>query len=161
MTTYKRYITIQQLHKLNIEVKVGKKYVRVMFSNGGSANGGSATYATSDEALQKALESSSMYGKVYKLQSSQQEATPVVTEEPPVSDNTPETNLEPQEQNAPVAPIAPIAPETNNEPIKFSTYNELRDWLVREHGCIPADVRSTEAALAKAAELKLNVILEK
>ena len=158
MATYKRYITIQPLHKLNIEVKVGKKYVRVMFSNGGTTNGGSATYTTSDEALQKALESTSMFGKVYRLQSSHQEVIPTVNEEPSVSDDAPETPEE-QQKDESVSPKAAKGP--SKEPIRFSTYNELRDWLVSEHGCIPAEVRTTDAALAKAAALNLNVILEK
>lgn len=159
MTTYKRYITIQPLHKLNIEVKVGKKYIRVVFSNGGTLSGGNATYTTSDEALQKALESSSMYGKVFKLQSAHNE-NPAPAEGPADgpedTDNNPIEDKEPKGQSSHVNDGA-----QGTEPIKFSTYNELRDWLVSEHGCVPADVRSTEAALAKAAELKLNVTLEK
>lgn len=160
MTTYKRYITIQPLHKLNIEVKVGKKYIRVVFSNGGTLSGGNAIYTTSDEALQKALESSSMYGKVFKLQSAHNENPAPVegpADDPEDTDNNPIENEEPKGQSAPVINDG----AKSVEPIKFSTYNELRDWLVSEHGCVPADVRSTEAALAKAAELKLNVTLEK
>lgn len=159
MTTYKRYITIQPLHKLNIEVKVGKKYIRVVFSNGGTLGGGNATYTTSDETLQKALESSSLFGKVFKLQGAQS----VAVENPEPVGDTDKTDNNPIEKTNPQGQPDPAINSGSQsvEPIKFSTYNELRDWLVSEHGCVPADVRSTEAALAKAAELKLNVTLEK
>lgn len=152
MTIVKRYITIQPLHKLNVEVKVKKEYIRILFSNGGTVNGGNATYITSDESIQKALEESSMFGKMYRLQAAQNDGTPEHTKK----DEHPNDN----EGQVPPSPMGEEG-DGAGQNLKFANYNELRDFLVSEHGCAPAEVRSTEAALAKAAELKLNVTLEK
>lgn len=153
MTTLKQYITVQPLMKMNVEVKTGKnKYERVLFSNGGTTSGGAAIYTTADEAIQKALESSPMFGVKYKLRYSHQEQETII-------ENSGEVNPKIKDENP--GEGQPKGGDENPKEYTFSTYNELRDWLVNEHDCTPAQVRTTEEALAKAAELKLNVTLTK
>lgn len=149
MTIVKRYISIQPLHKLNVEVKIQKNYIRVLFSNGGTANGGNATYVTSDEKIQKALEESPMFGKIYKIQSAENDGSFSQTQDSSPMTSTSSTEHS-EEQNG-----------TITEKLTFANYNELRDFLVSEHNCTPAEVRTTELAIAKAKELGIDVLIEK
>lgn len=143
MKIQKTYIATGNRAKLNLEIKVKGKFRRIDFSNGGLSTNGNARFQTSDEDVQKALESSKMFGDIYKLQSQKQLQEP---------------NKKAAEE--PAAAAAKKDEESAAEPIAFPNFNALRDYLVSEHECKPTDVRNLESALSTAKKLGLNVTIE-
>lgn len=150
MKTQKTYIATGNRARLNIEIKVKGKFRRIDFSNGGLSTNGNARFQTSDADIQKALESSPMFGDMYKLQSQKQLQEPVKTaEQEPAAKAAEDEGKE----------MGNRVQETG-EPISFPNFNTLRDYLVSEHGCKPADVKTLDSALAAAKGLGLEVTIE-
>lgn len=151
MKTQKTYIATGNRARLNIEIKVKGKFRRIDFSNGGLSTNGNARFQTSDADIQKALESSPMFGDMYKLQSQKQLQEPVKA-----------AGQEPAAKKAEQAQAngADNAEQGAGEPISFPNFNSLRDYLVSEHGCKPADVKTLDIALATAKGLGLEVTIE-
>ena len=162
MKTQKIYIATGNQARLNIEIKVKSKFRRVDFSNGGLSSNGNARLQTSDPDVQKALESSPMFGKMYKLQSQRQlQETEKQVEQEPASQSKKQA-ISSEHMISPEG-ISPEGDNTNpdaSEPIIFPNFNALRDYLVSEHGCPPAEVRSLDSALAAAKSLGIEVTIE-
>ena len=122
---------------------------RVEFSNGGLTSSGPARFMTCEENLQKALEASPLYNKTFKLKSTidlgekkKIEQEPVVVKD---GDENPKQVINPTEE----------------ETLTFSNFNELRDYLVSEHNCPVAEVRTLDLAMATATKLNLKVEISK
>ena len=152
MKIQKIYIATGNRHRLNIEVKVKGKWQRVDFSNGGISINGNARFQTSDPDIQKALESSKMFGDMFKLQSQR------LLEEP--------SKKAPTEQDMRGGKEAENQEAYNGkdsgegEVMSFPNYNSLRDYLVSEHGCKGAEVKSLNEALDTAGRLGIKVAIE-
>lgn len=127
---------------------VGDKTIRIEFSNGGLASAGNGRYMTCDEQMQNALESHPEFGVSFRLQD-----TTVIDEETPAAVETDIDDLpNPEDESQEVA---------NDDTMSFANFNELRDYLVEEHGCSTASVRSLSLAMNQAKKLGLNVEISK
>lgn len=145
----KIYETLGYRARLNIPVTIGKRVQRVEFSNGGLSSSGPARFMTCDEQLQKAIEASPLYNKVFKLKSTinieEQKTTVIPAENKIEEDQNPNPAVEPKEE----------------ELMVFSNFNELRDYLVTEHNCPVAEVRTLDLAVATATKLGIKVEISK
>ena len=152
MKIQKIYIATGNRHRLNIEVKVKDKWQRVDFSNGGISINGNARFQTSDPDIQKALESSKMFGDMFKLQSQRQLEEP--SKKAPTEEQMKGNNRTGDE-------------DTGNgdggdddQVMTFPNYNSLRDYLVSEHGCKGTEVKSLNDAMETAKRLGIKVTIE-
>lgn len=145
----KIYETIGYRARLNIPVTVGKRVQRVEFSNGGLTSSGPARFMTCEENLQKALEASPLYNKTFKLKSTIDLGEKKKIEQVPVV-------VKDDDENA-----KQVINPTEEETLTFSNFNELRDYLVSEHNCPVAEVRTLDLAMATAAKLNLKVEISK
>lgn len=152
MKTQKTYIATGNRHRLNIEIKVKGKWQRVDFSNGGISINGNARFQTSDSDIQKALESSPMFGDIFKLQSQKQI--------PEALKNAQKEHEIENEDNNTQGDELGLTGNSGEESMSFPNFNSLRDYLVNEHKCKPAEVRNLNDALATAKKLGLDVIIE-
>jgi len=157
MKTQKIYIATGNRHRLNIEVKIKGKWQRVDFSNGGISINGNARFQTSDPDIQKALESSKMFGDMFKLQSQRQLEEP--SKKAPTEQDM-QGGKEAENQGAENQEVDNGKDSEEGGVMTFPNYNSLRDYLVSEHGCKPAEVRSLNDALDTAGKLNLNVAVE-
>jgi len=147
----KIYETIGYRARLNIPVTIGKRVQRVEFSNGGLTSSGPARFMTCEDALQKALEASPLFNKTFRLKST------IDLGEKKKIETVPQTNALDTEVN----PVADTADTADTETLTFSNFNELRDYLVTEHNCPVAEVRTLDLAMATAAKLNLKVEISK
>ena len=145
----KIYETIGYRSRLNIPVTVGKRVQRVEFSNGGLTSSGPARFMTCEENLQKALEASPLYNKTFKLKSTIDLGEKKKIEQVPVVVKDDDENTK------------QVINPTEEETLTFSNFNELRDYLVSEHNCPVAEVRTLDLAMATAAKLNLKVEISK
>lgn len=144
----KIYETIGYRARLNIPVTIGKRVQRVEFSNGGLTSSGPARFMTCEDALQKALEASPLFNKTFRLKST--------------IDLGEKKKIETVQQiNALDTEVNPVADTADTETLTFSNFNELRDYLVTEHNCPVAEVRTLDLAMATAAKLNLKVEISK
>lgn len=148
MKTIKTYIAIGNSAKLNLEIKVKGQYRRIEFSNGGLAMNGNGKYQTSDEDIQKALESSKMFGVMFKLKATKNIAEPAKTTQPQnVSGTKLSGDQNPKEGG-------------NDNAMTFASFNELRDYLMSEHNCKGSEVKTLNDALNTAEKLGIKAVIE-
>lgn len=128
-------------------ITVGEKAMRIEFSNGGLASAGNGRFMTCDEQLQQALESHPEFGISYRLQDTidVQDSTPAMPKQVEQDAEYDDTPVE----------------QTDEETMVFANFNELRDYLIQEHGCSTASVRSLSLAIAQAKKLGLDVEISK
>ena len=136
----KIYESIGNRARLSIPVKINDRSRYIEFSNGGLTSSGAARYMTCDNKLQEALESSPLFGKMFRLRN--------VYEIAPQPEQ-----VQPEQVQCAQEPV----PEQEEQVLTFRNFNELRDYLITEHGCSMAEVRSMELAKTAAAKLKINV----
>lgn len=131
-------------------IAVGEKAMRIEFSNGGLASAGNGRFMTCDEQLQQALESHPEFGISYRLQDTidVQDSTAAMPKQPKQPEQDAEYDDTPAEQ-------------TDEDTMVFANFNELRDYLIQEHGCSTASVRSLSLAIAQAKKLGLDVEISK
>ena len=147
MKTIKTYITTDNTSRLSLELKVKGKYRRVEFSNGGLSMNGAATLQTSDEDIQKALESSKYFGSMFKLKSTRNIQEPAKTVGPKDNGTNNSGDKNPKD-------------DEDGETMTFANFNELRDYLVSEHNCKSSEVKTLADALETAKKLGLKVTIE-
>ncbi|MCM1031546.1 MAG: hypothetical protein NC410_08940 [Oscillibacter sp.] len=126
----KSYILIYDF-SLSTPIDVNGKSVTVVFSGGSKPLRQNGEFCTSDEKLQKAIESDPGYGKIFKLYKTY-ESNQTVKREKKVS----------------------------LKEVSFTTVNEAAEWLVSK-GYSKSDVATSEKAIAAAKELGYDLKFEK
>lgn len=161
----KIYVTIGRVAKLNMPVTVGDRTIRITFSNGGLTSSGNGRFTTSDEKLQEALEKDPGFKKTFRLQDTIIDEDPVAPKAKTVRSAKAAKAVETAEPVENVQNVENIqtveAEEQTSEVLSFANFNELRDYLIDNHGCSAASVRTLNQAIATAKKLGLEVEISK
>ena len=114
----------------SLMVTVGGKLTTVNFGFGSYSPRLYASLRTSDEALQKALEKHPSFGKRFILENTEY--------------------------------IAEAAPKkaAEDKPLEFNNFNELRDYLIREHQKAPIIVSTMAKADREMQKLGIKYIIK-
>lgn len=140
-------------------VTVGDKTIRITFSNGGLTSSGNGRFTTSDEKLQEALEKNPQFGKSFRLQDTIIIEDTVAPKAKTVRSAKAVNNTD-KVQTDPIQEPAQEQAQTD-EVLSFANFNELRDYLIDNHGCSAASVRTLNQAIATAKKLGLEVEISK
>ena len=119
--------------KLVITVKIKGKWVSVVLSGGSYFPKNYGMIRTSDKQIQNALEKHPSFGKTFILENTEW-----------VDDGSPEEE--------------PIAGK--DKPLEFNNFNELRDYLIKEHGKAPITVSTMVKAAREMEKLDLKYIIK-
>lgn len=130
-------------NKLTTTVRQNGVPVRVEFSGGDSNSRG--MFTTKDPELQKAIESSPGFNKVYKLLRTIKIEKPKVVE-PVIEDNY----------------MKEVPLDKGKAPLVFRTVNEAQAFLIQEpYNVAKSIIRTSTAVIEKAKEFGITVEFEK
>lgn len=115
---------------LTITVNIKGKTEALSFGSGSYSPRLYASLRTSNEAVQKALEKHYGFGKLFFL-----EDTKYVSEPAP-------------------------AKVVEEKPLEFNNFNELRDYLIKEHGKAPITVSTMAKASREMEKLNLKYVMK-
>lgn len=168
----KVYISLKgQLHFTSIQVEGKSK--RIQFSGAeGDSNG---TYTTGKESEQKAIESSPLFGKHYKLLKAYKDTTEkkgivgpgTIVNGPVSSEVYKDAGLVEGEKTEVVSPVIEEIPEALPEgrspkSLVFRTTNEAQEFLGKGPYNVPkSKLRTYADIIAKGAELGLSISFSK
>ena len=145
----KIYETLGKRTRLSIPLTLGDRIIRVEFSNGGLMAAGNGRYMTCDKEIQDALESNPAYKKSYILKDV------VKMQSQPIEQTESQASQEPKKISE------EVETNTENDTLQFANFNELRDYLITNHNCSAASVRSMSLAMTQVKKLGITVEITK
>lgn len=118
---------------LSLTIKIKDKTEMLSFGHGSYSPKLFASLRTSNKELQAALEKHRAYGKLFFLENTEYVSEP-----------------------------APVKKEEKllDKPLEFNNFNELRDYLIKEHGRAPITVSTLAKATREMEKLNLKFTIK-